>query len=288
MKKITNVDVLRYCVFFIFIGRAYQFMFFGAPFRAFFWDESLLSPVIENVFGISWYDYSTSLEVNYWIEALTKACGVVLFISGITALLWDKIQNIFFKRGILKIGIVILLILTFLIFKSKNFRLLEVFEMLIQLSLPIALILSFKIHPRHISLFLKIAISLTFIAHGLYAMGIPFRPGHFIDMTIGITGLNEDQSKIFLTVAGALDIVAAVLIYFKRTVRVGLLYIFIWGLLTALARVVYGFNMSFALDSIHNSLYSTIYRLPHGLIALAVFLLIFSSLKNKNTPDYET
>ena len=229
MKKITNVDVLRYCVFFIFIGRAYQFMFFGAPFRAFFWDESLLSPVIENVFGISWYDYSTSLEVNYWIEALTKACGAVLFISGITALLWDKIQNIFFKRGILKIGIVILLILTFLIFKSKNFRLLEVFEMLIQLSLPIALILSFKIHPRHISLLLKIAISLTFIAHGLYAMGIPFRPGHFIDMTIGITGLNEDQSKIFLTVAGALDIVAAVLIYFKRTVRVGLLYIFIWG-----------------------------------------------------------
>ena len=130
--------------------------------------------------------------------------------------------------------------------------------MLIQLSLPIALILSSKRKPETISLFLKIAISITFIAHGFYAMGIPFYPGHFIDMTIGITGLEEDQAKIFLTFAGAFDVIAAVLIYFRKTAKIGLLYIFIWGLSTALARVVYGFNMSFALDSLHQSLYETI------------------------------
>ena len=284
VKTLDWQNLLRLCVFLILLGRAYQFFFFGAPFRAILWDESLLSPIVEGVFNISWYEYSTNLKVNSWIETFTHFCGLLFLCSGLTVLFWKKLKSLRFKRFMLKLGILLLFVLTFLIFKSKNFRVLEIFEMLIQLSLPIALLKLNDNNKEKVTLFLKVAIALTFTAHGLYAMGIPFRPGHFIDMTIGITGITEPSAVLFLTIAGILDIAASLLLFNKYTSKYALGYIFIWGLLTALARVIYGFSASFILNSLHESLYSTVYRLPHGLIALVVFLLLYSSFTfTKNT-----
>jgi hypothetical protein len=287
LENINFKLVLRYCVFFIFVGRAYQFFFFGAPFRSVLWDESLFSPVVEGIFNVSWYEYSTNLKVNSWIETFTHFCGLLFLCSGLTVLFWKKLRNVRLKRFVLKLGIVLLFVLTLLIFKSKNFRMLEVFEMFIQLSLPIALLKLKNDNKEKVSLFLKVAIALTFTAHGLYAMGIPFRPGHFIDMTIGITGMTEPEAVLFLTIAGVLDILASLLLFSKYTFKYALSYIFIWGLLTALARVVYGFNSSFILNSLHESLYTTIYRLPHGLIALVIFLLLYSSFKFTEKTTHE-
>ena len=102
-------------------------------------------------------------------------------------------------------------------------------------------------------------------------------------MTISITGLTEDQSKVFLTIAGVLDIIAAVLIYFPKTTKIALSYILVWGLLTALARVFSGFNASNMLDSLHDSLYTSIYRIPHGLIAAILLLMTYAKLEKSNT-----
>jgi len=246
-----------------------------------------MSPVIEGVFNVSWYEYSTNLSVNYWIETFTQFCGALFLASGFTALLWTKIKSTPLKRIILKTGIVLLLVLTFLIFKSKNFRVLEVFEMFIQLSLPIALIRLNEGNKKQIALFLKVAIALTFTAHGLYAMGIPFRPGHFIDMTISITGMSESGAGVFLTIIGILDILASLLIFTKYTYKYALIYILVWGLLTALARVVYGFSAAFMFSTLHESLYATVYRLPHGFIALVVLLLIYSSTSFSKNNTHE-
>ena len=246
-----------------------------------------MSPIVEGIFDVSWYNYSTNLEVSFWIEKFTHFCGVLFLCSGFTVLFWKKLKSLRLKRFMLKLGITLLLVLTLLIFKSKNFRVLEIFEMLIQLSLPIALLKLTDSNKDKVALFLKIAIALTFVAHGLYAMGIPFRPGHFIDMTIGITGLTESSAVLFLTIAGALDVLASLLLFNKHTSRYALGYIFIWGLLTALARVVYGFSASFIFNSLHESLYATVYRLPHGLIALVVFLLIYSSITLTKKNNYE-
>ena len=271
MHKFRDGFVLKLCVFFIFFGRAYQFIFFGAPFRAVFWDESLMSPIVEKIFNTSWNEYSTNLTINYYIEVITVTCGIIFLFIALVALFWDKIESLSLKNRFLKLGIFLLVVLTFLIFKSKNFRVLEIFEMFIQLSLPTALLFSNKLDQENISLYLRFAIGVTFIAHGLYALGIPFQPGHFIDMTINITGLNEDSARVFLKVAGVLDIIAAILLFHVKTINVALSYILVWGLLTACARIIYGFNSLFILDTIHNSLYQTLYRLPHGLIAIALY-----------------
>lgn len=287
ISKLNFKSLLRLCVFFIFIGRAYQFLFFGAPIRSLLWDESLMSPIIEGFFNISWYDYSTNLEVNYWIEFFTQFCGVLIFITSLVIILGDAFRSIKLSRILLKVSLVILVAYTLLLFKSKGYRILEIFEMFIQLSLPLALLLIDKKGKVWITMFLKIAVALTFIAHGMYAMGIPFRPGHFIDMTIGITGFTENQSTYFLSIVGFLDVVAALLLFFSKTLKVALFYILIWGTLTALARVVYGFNISFVLGSLHNSLYATIYRLPHGFIAAVIGLIFYTNRTLSKTNTYE-
>jgi hypothetical protein len=69
--------LLSFSAFLIFFGRAYQFFFFGAPYRAIFWDESLLSPVVEGLFNYTWQEYATNLKVNTFIENLTILSSVV-------------------------------------------------------------------------------------------------------------------------------------------------------------------------------------------------------------------
>lgn len=289
-RKITWQLILRLSVFFILLGRAYQFFFFGAPFRAILWDESFLSPIIESLLNMSWEEYASNTVYSDRIDIFTQSCGILLFTGAIVALFWSKIKFKVAKQLIISLCIGILFILGICIFKDKNYSFLQIFELLIQVTLPIVLLNLDNFKPERkdkISTILKIALSITFIAHGLYAMGIPFYPGHFIDMTIKITGFTEDQAKVFLTTAGALDVLAATLIYFRRTMKFALCYILIWGLLTALARVVSSFNTSFILDSIHNSLYATIYRLPHGLIAVILFLITYSHLQISKNKRHE-
>jgi hypothetical protein len=252
-----------------------------------------MSSMVETILNMSWNEYATNIEYTGYVVVFTRVCSFVLMVGGITAIFWNKINLIKLKKTIIALGILILLLLGVCIFKDKNYSVLQVFELFIQLSLPIVLLLDFdktleNSNKKTLKLILKLAVSLTFIAHGLYAMGIPFYPGHFIDMTISITGMTENQSKVFLTIAGFLDVIAAISIYFKQTFKYALTYIFFWGLITAMARIVSGFNSDFIFDSIHNSLYATIYRLPHGLIAAVLFLLTYSQLRISKSDYHES
>jgi hypothetical protein len=276
--------ILKISVFFICIGRAYQIMFFGAPFRAIFWDESFMAPIVEYFTDYSWFEYATSLKVNYWIEFFTKICSFLLLVGAITALFWEKINMIRFKKGMMYTCITILIFLAICISKDKNYDVLQLFELFIQISIPVSLLLikqGQEARLEKIKIILKVALSVTFIAHGLFAIGFIYYPANFVDMTIGILGLTETQAKVFLTIAGILDIIVALLIYYPKTIKIALIYALIWGLLTAFARVVFGYNQIFLLDSIHDSLYSTIYRLPHGLIAGIILLIMLKISEEK-------
>jgi len=247
-----------------------------------------MSPIMQSLFGLSWDDYATNTTYSDYIDNFSKLCGIVLLLGSIISLLWNHLKLPKIKNTFISICILILFVLGICIFKDKHYSILQIFELFIQISLPVALLVycrnsKSEINEVRLITMLKVAVSVTFIAHGLYAIGIPFYPGHFIDMTIKITGLTEDQSKFFLTIAGALDIIAAVSIYFKSISKYALFYVFIWGLLTASARIVAGFNIDYAMYSIHNSLYTTIYRLPHGLIAAILFSMTYSKLNYKKS-----
>ncbi|WP_299365775.1 hypothetical protein [Winogradskyella sp.] len=276
LQKQSIKIILISCALVLF-GRFYQFYFFGSPYRAFLWDESLLTPIVLYFYD-SWNAYATDPTINYRIELLTKIVAVIFLITSFIALFWFKVSSMIIKKSLIWISFVFLIFMALSMFKEKNYSWLPVFELSIQLS-PIVLLAFWKnIEKLSISFltnFLKIAIALTFIPHGLFAMGILPVPGHFIDMTISILKISEDEARIFLWVVGFIDVLGSILIFIPhRMVKFILYYFAFWGFVTAFARVYVGFIPELAGMTLHNSLFLTIYRLPHGLIPLATLYLI--------------
>ncbi|NNC45600.1 MAG: hypothetical protein HKN99_06940 [Winogradskyella sp.] len=268
-------SIIKLCAFTVFIGRAYQFYFFGAPFRAILWDESLLSPIIEGLFNYKWYDYATSVTVNQWIDRFTKATAVLFAIVSVVCLFWDKIKFRLVKRYILGAALFMMFILGICIIKDRSYDVLPFFELSMQFAAPLLLFVFSDLallNSKKVVLFLKITIALTFIPHGIYAMGVLFVPGHFIDMTIKILNVNEDQATLFLFVVGFLDVLLSLLLFVPKISKYVLYYMIFWGFITAFARVASGFSINFVWSSLHNVMYLTVYRLAHGLIPLATLI----------------
>jgi len=281
MDKLKIISLVKVCAFTVFIGRAYQLFFFGGPYRALFWDESLLTPIVEDVFNYTWFEYATSSTVNSWIEGFTKFNSIIFLIAAICCLFWNQIKWKRLKRFVIGLGIWLLLLLAICMVKDRNYDFLQLFEMSIQLTAPFLLWKNIKMNPENKNLIfgLKVAIALTFIPHGLLAMGFPYRPGHFIDMTILILGVNETQATQFLFVVGFLDVLLALLAFVPKLSKYALLYMIFWGFATAFARLVSGFNVNFISSTIHGSAYLTVYRLSHGILPLIVLLLEIKRIK---------
>ena len=274
MNKIKIISLVKICAFTVFLGRAYQFYFFGAPFRAILWDESLLTPLVEGISNYSWYDYATSATVNKWIDGFTKFCSFIFLAAAVISLFWNKIYYEKLKKIIFALALFILLLYGICVVKDSNYDVLQFFELSMQYIAPILLFVNpEKLKNNKVVLAIKISIVLTFIPHGLYAMGLIYVPGHFIDMTIILLGVNETQATSFLFVVGLLDVIMSILIFIPQVSKYALIYMIIWGFITALARIVAGFNQNFLVYSIHTSAYLTVFRLAHGLVPLIALKL---------------
>jgi len=270
----TNL-LLKTSVFLIFIGRAWQHLFWDAPYRSFFWDESLLKPLIEGIFNTPWQEYATSSKTDHVIQMGIRANGVLYFIAAVSTLGIQE-KNIKLLRIPVFLGGCSLLLLTLLLTKEKFFHTAQFFEHSIQFGLPFILLYRYSknVNFNKFIFIIKILIALTFFSHGLYAFGFYPVPGKFIDMVIRIFGFSEATAIVFLYIAGILDFILAILIFIPKTQMYALWYAVIWGLLTALARIVANFYLDFPLQSIHQNLYEVLYRIPHGLTPLLVIFLI--------------
>jgi len=270
MKKI---NLLKLSVFLIFIGRAWQHLFWDAPYRTFFWDESLLKPIVEGWFGGSWTIYATSSATDTFVQSIIKVKGILYLIAAFCALRINE-KNKKWTRLPILIGGIGLVILSLLLTKEKFYHIAQFFEHSIQFGLPFVLLYTYKkaYEKSRLILILKILIAVTFFSHGLYAFGAYPVPGKFVDMVINILGCSEAFAITFLYVAGILDFILAVLLFIPKLDKYALIYAVLWGLLTAMARIVANFYWDFPLQSIHQNLHEVIYRLPHGLTPLLVLL----------------
>ena len=262
------------------MGRAYQYIFFDAPFRAILWDEALMLPVVEGLFNTTWNAYVTNVEVDKWIQRSIVINGILYVIAAIAALAVNSKNRRYLKFPIL-VGAWLLVLLFVLSMKEQFFQFPQFFEHAIQFGVPFVLLLAIKgTSLKRISFYLKILIALTFTGHGLYALGIYPMPGHFIDMTILSLGVTQSTAVLVLKTVGILDLLLSVLIFVPKWANYFLLYAFVWGILTALARIVSIINLEFMMNSMHQFLYQVVYRLPHGLIPLLVFLIHRHPVKN--------
>ena len=157
-----------------------------------------------------------------------------------------------------------------------------VFEQLVEHALKFGLPLFYVFHGRFSwkknALFLKTLVALTFIGHGLFAMGLHFVPGGFIQMTQNILMFDVDGSRTFLFVVGLLDLLVAVCIFIKPFQLPAMVYMVFWGVLTSLARFV-GYYYHAPTEEVFGVyLFETIWRTSHFLAPLILVMMYINGI----------
>lgn len=273
-KQEKLILILRVACFFLFMARAWQHLFWDAPFRSILWNEGMLKGFVESYLGMSWTEYTTSPLVDHLIQSSIKAFGFFYLFIAVFSLKVKTVKYVYF----LYFSTLSLFFLAFLSFVEKFFYVGMLIEYSLQFGAPmlLALVLTKKMSPNLIFLF-KILIAGTFLGHGLFALGYYPTPGHFIDMIITVLGTRESEAIILLRIAGGLDILTVICLFIPRFSIYALGFASFWGIVTAWARALSHIQVdTFLIDS-HQWLFEVFCRFPHGLIPLGVLLF----LKNK-------
>ena len=270
---------LKIAAFTVLFGRAYHHFFFDIPLSSLLWDQSLMSGLVNSILGISWEEFSTS-SLAEDILVYPRYAFFILYAATFIFL--------FKKENRKQAGDILLLLssfglifLAFLYYKDHFTYTGQFIEYSLQFGSPLFLYLFSRniVSEKRLVLLMKIAVSLAFVGHGLYAFGFYPVPVKFIEMTCSILPMDESVAKIFLRTAGVLDFLVAIGIYWRKIERPLLAYAAIWGLFTALARITAYFNPELALASIHQWWFESLLRMPHMLIPLLLFVLAGSREK---------
>ena len=275
MHSKTTLLLLKISAFLVFIGRAYQHLFWDAPFRSLLWDEQILKPIVQGLFGIEWNSFVTDLGMDANIQSLIQLQGLFYLFAAIIVLLIQT-NSKKWMQIVLYFGGFSLVFLSVLLFKEKSYQLPQFFEHSLQFGIVFMLLYYLK-KPDYSKLlfYLKVLIALTFLSHGIYALGSFYPiPSNFITMILNIIPIKESNIVNLLFVMGVIDILIAIFIFIPKLAKWTLFYAFIWGTVTAFARIVSGLHYEFSLGILHQYLFETIYRIVHGLVPLLAFRLL--------------
>jgi hypothetical protein len=252
-------------------------LFFSAPFMSLYYYAEFLKPYVEEKTGMLWHDFLSLPEIDNYTDAMICSIGSLFLITIPFIFLLKKKNYVWLQLPILASGIG-LIFLAVLLTITKNYKLGQFIEYSIQFTSPFLLLsfIKYKWIQQNLLFILKLLIALTFVGHGLYAIGYYPVPGYFVDMVIRIFKCSESFARTFLTIAGILDMMLAIGLFLpnKSIVKYCLLWAVIWGFSTAIARVVGNYYPDFIMRSLHQTIYEMAYRLPHGLLPVLGLLLL--------------
>jgi hypothetical protein len=272
--------ILQLSTFSVLAGRAWQHLFWDAPYRSLLWDQAIMEKPVNWLLGMSWQAYAGSPAVDVFIQQLIVGSGWVYALGALAALLVNPKRK--WAGYILIVCSIFLSFLSALYWKEKFWQVGQLLEYAAQVASPTLLYYTVyrSASMQKLRLAASVAVALTFICHGLYALGYYPIPGHFRDMLIIIFGLPEPTAIWVLQAAGVIDIILVGFgLFWAPTRPAATWYAIIWGFLTAAARTVAGFSTDFPLESLQQTLPETLYRLPHGLLPL--YLLIAYGLARR-------
>ncbi len=273
MSQQQLINFLKFLTCSVFLGRAWQHIFWDIPLRELLWREEWMAIPVKTILGMEWEDYISSMAVDAWMVRLVVTAGVFYVLCAVTTIFLNK--NRPWLRNIIIAGSVGLVFLSLLYWLEKFQNIGQFIEYSLQFGTPIFLVWTVFYAQKHLILAMKVAIALTFIGHGLYALGFYPVPAHFVQMMIDGFGIDETVSMQFLQIVGIIDLIVAVLIFVPNhwVSQTALLYCIIWGSATALARIIANFDAYIPLESFYQWMHEVVYRLPHGGVPLIVFLL---------------
>lgn len=245
--------------------------YWEGPYGVLLWQDSTFQ--LATRFGLTWEEFVGSGNgdglVQTWIAKLWwlyLACTVLT----LTVRAKSRIQ----LSGLV-VGSGLLTLLSYANYVSSQKQLPMFIEQGSQMLIPILLVMALAIGVRHrVTVFTAIiAVIMTFSGHGCYAIGFWPTPGNFSAMTTLILGVEYPTAQIFLRTVGILDLLVCIGIcipYLRRSVT---LYATVWGFLTAIARPVAGMSWGLNYWGADQYLHEAIFRAPHFLIPLYLFLL---------------
>lgn len=266
---------LRIAAVAVFLGRAWQHLRWDIPIRSLLWDEKLMRPLVEGALGLSWREWVTSADVDQWIAVAVKSGGWFYLAAALAA--WFVRPGRRSLNAVVALGGLGLMFLAFFYTKEKFYHLGQFWEYSLQFGAPL-LLLWFSAKPapaptRAQWLALRMAIALTFICHGLYAIGYYPRPGNFTEMVMVGFGVDEFTAVRILQAAGIADFVFSALLFvpWRPAQLAAVAYTLVWGALTTAARVWVYFWIAEPAVVLTQWLHESIYRLPHVLGPLAAW-----------------
>lgn len=274
----TALWCLRLLCFCVFAGRAWQHLRWDAPYRALLWSETFLAPVFERM-GWQWQYWVSHSDV--YIGKGIKATGVFFAVCAVASLAVDGKHRM--GRYLLPAGGFMLALLALLYWKEKFFFTGELIEYSAQVVCPFLLYALLYRHTTSEKLILAglVAVSLTFIGHGLFAIGYYPVPGNFQQMMVNFFGLPETVARRWLFYAGVMDMVVAAGIFVTPLRAPLLVYAACWGFVTAFARLVANYDAHIPLYWLNLWLFETLVRIPNG--GLPVFLMLVGRETMDNT-----
>jgi len=164
---------------------------------------------------------------------------LILFSLGLL-FVWMKSSKISFY-GLLGMSGVFLL-LAILKFIGSGYQIAQLVELTLQFSSPALLAIALQSEEKErLYAYFRLAIALTFLGHGWYALGFIYgQPPHFHEMvlnSLGFLGMKAEWTSEFLIAAGIMDMLVVIAMFLPKYVKAGALYAAIWGFLTSAARI---------------------------------------------------
>lgn len=277
-KSFSTTVLFRLAAAGVCLGLAATALLYDLPLRVLFWDEKWWS-WFASIVGYSWKEWVTSTAIDEWIVGLIKGMGAVLALCGILTLA---------RKGPAMaawVAFIILLIQHFLQYKSHFWQLGQLLELALQTAAPMVFLYWTKKWGQANTLsatdelkqrlqfwfMVRLLIAVTFIGHGLYAVGFHPVPANFIVMTQAGVGVAESVARDLLLMVGVLDFLAAALLLLpnRKSQLIALGWIIPWAILTSLARL-WSYGGLVTLDTLFwQWLPEVVRRLPHVLVPLA-------------------
>jgi len=236
-----------------------------------------MEPLVQYITGMDWNTWLSSKRTFSFLKYFQQSIGLFFLLMAFFVFsqiaIGEKRWSKKLALALLFFSSVILLLFALLHTKDKFFHFGQFLEFTIQWSLPL-LLFYFLFHglSKRLLFFFRIAIAATFIGHGLYALGYYPVPGHYVQMLISFFGCSEEAANNILTIAGMLDLVAAIGIFIPRMENYCLVYCVGWGFLTAFARLVTNVHFTFLGSGLDQWLFEVLVRLGHGGLPLFVLL----------------
>lgn len=281
MAKTSGIRLLfRFAAAGVCLGVAATALLYDLPVRALLWDEAWWNWFAQ-ASGYSWKEWVTSPVVDQSIVTLIKVMGTIVGGAGLFILFGNV------RRAIVWAAFFVLLIQHFLYYKSHFWQIGQLLELSLQTAAPLLLLYWLKLRsgPSSASLsdvhlfknrfwsVVRVLIVLTFVGHGLYAVGFHPVPANFIMMTQAGVGVNEAAARNLLLFVGVLDFLAAGMLLFpnRKSQLMALLWIIPWAILTSFARL-WSYGGLVSPDTLlWQWLPEVVRRLPHILVPVALW-----------------